>query len=293
MEKSTLSILIKNPENIGTTITIINNKKHNLCLYRGIKNMNPIEIDNEKCVACLSCVSDCPSSYLYQEDSIIKTQEKGCIECGHCYAICPTNAIKMSGYDLNEQPVVSMTQIDSDILLEAIKSRRTIRKFKPQAIDEEMINKILEAGRYSPTGGNSQNVSYTILASKQDMAEEICVNLFRKGKTICSPLIKYLKRMDITDDFFFKGAPLVIVVSAKSNIDAGLSSAYMEIMANSLGLGVLYSGFFVICTKLSRKLKNLLELEKGYSVVSCMVIGYPDVKYQRIVPRKELKYKKL
>lgn len=48
-----------------------------------------------------------------------------------------------------------------------------------------------------------------------------------------------------------------------------------------------------MCCKMSRKLKKLLELEKGYDVVTCMVIGYPDVKYQRIVPREDLKVKKL
>jgi hypothetical protein len=44
---------------------------------------------------------------------------------------------------------------------------------------------------------------------------------------------------------------------------------------------------------MSRKLKKLIELERGYEVVTGMVIGYPDVKYQRIAPRKELKVKKL
>ena len=39
--------------------------------------------------------------------------------------------------------------------------------------------------------------------------------------------------------------------------------------------------------------RKLIELEKGYEVVTCMVIGYPDVKYQRIAPRKDLKVKKL
>ena len=128
--------------------------------------------------------------------------------------------------------------------------------------------------------------------ARQDEAEEICVNLFRKGKKVGN-LSSYLRRIEVTDDFFFKGAPLIIVVSSKSNINAGLASAYMEIMANSLGLGVLYSGFFVMCTKLSRKLRNLIELEKGYDVVSCMVIGYPKVKYQRIVPRKDLQVNRL
>lgn len=254
--------------------------------------MNPIKIDKNKCILCSSCIDDCPNSYLYLDETV-KTNEKGCMECGHCYAICPKGAISMSNYDFAEEPVVLMSEIDSDLLLNAMKSRRTIRKFKPQPIEEEKINKILEAGRYCPTGANSQNVSYTILGSRQAEAEEICLKLFRRGQKVGSPLSSFLKRIDIDDNFFFKGAPLVIVVSSKSNVDGGLASSYMEIMAESMGLGVLYSGFFVMCTKLSRKLKNLLELEKGHDVVSCMVIGYPNVKYHRIVPRNDLKVKKL
>ena len=253
--------------------------------------MGPILIDYEKCIACSSCINDCPNSFIYFEDGKIRTHDKGCMECGHCYAICPEGAIKMANYDFNDEMVVSMSEINEDTLLNAIKSRRTIQ-FKPIEVEDEKVNMILEAGRYAPTGANSQNVKYTILGSKQAEAEEICVNLFRKGKKVGN-LSSYLRRIEVTDDFFFKGAPLVIVVSSKSSINAGLASAYMEIMANSLGLGVLYSGFFVMCTKLSRKLRNLIELERGYDVVSCMVIGYPKVKYQRIVPRKDLQVNRL
>ena len=63
----------------------------------------------------------------------------------------------------------------------------------------------------------------------------------------------------------------------------------MEIMAESLGLGVLYSGFFITCTRLSRKLQKVIRLPKGQKAVTCMVIGYPAVKYQRIAPRKGFK----
>lgn len=255
--------------------------------------MNPITIDDEKCVSCTLCVTDCPNNYLFLENKKIKTNTKGCMECGHCYAICPQGAITMTNYTCNEEKIVPMTEIDSDILLNAMKSRRTIRQFKSIPVEDDKIHKILEAGRYSPTGANSQNISYTILGDKQEEAEAICVNLFRKAKKLGSPLLNYLKRIDIDDDFFFKGAPLVIIVSSKRNVDAGLASSYMEIMAESLGLGVLYSGFFVACTKMSRKLRNLLKLEKGYNVVTCMVIGYPDINYQRIVPRNDLKVKKL
>ncbi len=255
--------------------------------------MNPIDIDGDKCIVCSKCINDCPSSYLFLEDEEIRTSQKGCMECGHCYAICPQGAITMTNYDSIDEEVVMMSEIDPETLLNAMKSRRTVRQFKPDPVEDEKIEKILEAGRYSPTGANKQMVSYTILGSKQREAEEICLGLFRKGKKIGSTFASFLKRIEIDDDFFFKGAPLVIVVASKSTVDGGLASSYMELMAESLGLGVLYSGFFVACSKMSRKLKKLLELEKGYDVVTCMVIGYPDVKYHRIAPRKDLKVKKL
>lgn len=255
--------------------------------------MNPIDIDADRCIVCSKCIDDCPNSYLFLENDEVHTGQKGCMECGHCYAICPQGAITMTNYDSIDEEVVLMSEINPETLLNAIKSRRTIRQFKPDPVEEEKIEKILEAGRYSPTGANRQTVSYTILESKQREAEEICLSLFRKGKKLGSAFASYLKRIEIDDDFFFKGAPLVIVVASKSTVDGGLASSYMEIMAESLGLGVLYSGFFVACCKMSRKLKKLLELEKGYNVVTCMVIGYPDVKYQRIAPRKTLKVKRL
>lgn len=102
---------------------------------------------------------------------------------------------------------------------------------------------------------------------------------------------KAIKEMKVDKDFFFKGAPLVLVISSKSNINAGLAGSYMEMMAESMGLGVLYSGFFVAYSKLSPKIRKMLELPKGHKVKACMVIGYPNVKYQRIAPRKALQAK--
>jgi heterodisulfide reductase subunit A-like polyferredoxin len=92
---------------------------------------NTISIDLEKCVGCSQCVNDCPSGYLFIHDGKAKTHEVGCIECGHCFAICPQNAIRMNNFDTTDcMTVVSMTEIDSEKLLLAMKSRRTIRQFK-------------------------------------------------------------------------------------------------------------------------------------------------------------------
>jgi len=255
--------------------------------------MNPILVNEEKCIGCGLCANDCPSSYIYIENGKAHTNKGGCLECGHCYAVCPQEAIRMLNYDCTGEAAVPMTEFSSDKLLAAMKSRRTVRQFTDQAVEDEKVQKILEAGRYSPTGGNSQNVSYTILGSRQTEAEALCVDLFRKGTSLLRRSKAFAERFNITDDFFFKGAPLVIVVSSRSSVDAGLASAYMEIMAESLGLGVLYSGFFVMCTRLSRKLRRLIGLPGGHKAVTCMVIGYPAVKYLRIVPRKPLQAKTL
>jgi NAD-dependent dihydropyrimidine dehydrogenase PreA subunit len=255
--------------------------------------MDKIVIDAAKCIGCGMCVKDCVDSSLKLEEG--KAVFKGgCIECGHCFAVCPTGAVDMPGYDTSScTEVKSMEELDSDILLQAMKSRRTIRQYKNIPVEQEKIDRILEAGRYAPTGANSQNVAYTILGSKQDEIERECVKLFRTGVNIGAKFSKYLKNKEIDDNFFFKKAPLVIVVSGHNTVNATLASAYMELTANSLGLGVLYSGFFCGCTMLSPKIKAMLRLPKGHKAVTCMIIGYPDVKYKRTVPRKPLKAKTL
>ena len=255
--------------------------------------MEKIVINSSACIGCGKCVKDCVASSLYLEGGKAKFRE-GCIECGHCYSICPVGAVDMPAYDKSGcDEVTNMTELDSDVFLQAIKSRRTVRQFKDTPISQEKLDKILEAGRYAPTGANSQNVAFTILKDKRAEIEHECVKLFRTGVNIGSRFSKLLQNTNITDDFFFKSAPLVIVVSGHDTVNASLASAYMELMANSLGLGVLYSGFFCGCTKLNPKLKAMLKLPKGHKAVCCMIIGYPDVEYKRIAPRKPLKVKEV
>ncbi|MFR5876579.1 MAG: nitroreductase family protein [Eubacterium sp.] len=255
-------------------------------------NSISISINNDRCLGCSLCIKDCPTGALYLDNNKAVPRNSGCIECGHCFAICPVNAVSMNGYDMNGcNEIGSMTDINSEKLLLAMKSRRTIRHFKADPVEQEKLDMILEAGRYSPTAANSQNVAYTVLGSKQREIEDKCISLFRSGQKLASPFVEVVKNVHIDDNFFFKGAPLVIVVSGKDDVNAGLASSYMELAAESMGLGVLYSGFFVVCSKLNPKIKSILKLPKGHKVVSCMIIGYPNVEYKRIAPRKPLNVK--
>lgn len=253
-----------------------------------------IIIQQEQCIGCGLCPGECPLGSLRMENGkAVLKPEALCIACGHCYAVCPRGAVSMPGFASEDTPVTPMESLPAEQLLRGMKSRRSIRQFTGRPVEAEKTDMILEAGRYCPTGGNSQNVHYTILGSRQQELEAECVKLFRTGKKLGSAFSGALKSMEIGEDFFFKGAPLVIVVSGTGSTDAALAASYMELMAESLGLGVLYSGFFIACTRMSGKIRRVLALPKGYKAALCMVIGYPAVKYKRIPPRKPLKLQTL
>lgn len=255
--------------------------------------MKPIRINEELCIGCAKCVRDCVSEKIRIVDSKAQFMFERCIRCGHCYAICPTGAIEMTDYEgyQGEKPL-PMTEFDSDRLLVAMKSRRTIRQFRKDDVTDEQIKKIIEAGRYCPTATNSQDFSFTVIKRTLPEVEKEAVRFFRWGQKRVTPFSSYIKNANIDDNFFFKGAPVVIIVNGKSKTNACLASSYMELMAESMGLGVLYSGFLIAAAKLDRKLGAMLKTDGGEKPVTCLVIGYPDVDYQRIPPREkaDIKY---
>ena len=52
-------------------------------------------------------------------------------------------------------------------ILEVIKTRRSIRKYKPEPVSEDETNRILEAGRWAPSAGNSQPWEFIVIRSKE------------------------------------------------------------------------------------------------------------------------------
>ena len=261
--------------------------------------MNTIVIDHNQCIRCGQCVNACVAKHLYLENGEVKAMEGACIECGHCYAVCPTKAVSMVGYDCSDCDAIgSFAQFDEDEMLLAMKSRRSIRRFTAQPVTDEQVRKIIEAGRYAPTATNMQNISYTVLrGDKLAEIERECVALFRKALKFAGLFSSAAKKREIDDHFFFFNAPVAIIVSAETgptdkfgtDINGGLASAYMEIEAESMGLGVLYSGFTVINARLNRKVKKLLNLGKKQKPIACLVVGYPDICFRRVPPRKAVK----
>lgn len=249
-------------------------------------NENIVSIDQEKCVACGLCVQDCVGEHLILTDDAIVVKPGSCPECGHCFAICPQNAISLRGYDLSEADAVphGLDYFDSDLFLLALKSRRSCRHFQKKEIPSSVLNQILDAGRYSPTASNMQDVHITILRDLRPEIERLAVEFLRRKQQEGLEKLTFMHRT-ITEDYFFKGAPLVLTVSSVNALDAGLASAYMELMAYNLGLGVLYSGYFQYVFAGCEEIRTLVGLPEGEKLGSCLVLGYPELQHERIVPR--------
>ena len=89
------------------------------------------------------------------------------------------------------------------------------------------------------------------------------------------------------NDSIFFNAPSVILVVSNNPINGALASSNMELVTNALGLGTFFSGFFVKASEENPEIRNFIGLKENQKVVSCMVIGYPNVTYKRTAPRKD------
>ena len=95
------------------------------------------------------------------------------------------------------------------------------------------------------------------------------------------------KQDPVKNDKIFFNAPVAIFVASPNNVNAGLASSNMELITNALGLGTFFSGFSIVAAKDNQPILDLLGLDSSDELLSCLVIGYPNVKYQRTVPRKD------
>jgi nitroreductase len=132
-------------------------------------------------------------------------------------------------------------------VIENILTRRSIRKYKNQQIEDEDLKIILEAAKYAPSGGNSQTWHFTVLQNKEYLLKlngyiragfeklEVNENTYRS--------VRAAKAASKNDNYnFYYNAPTLIIVSneadyANAMADSACALENMFLAANSLNLG--------------------------------------------------------
>lgn len=261
-----------------------------------------ITIDHDNCSGCGLCVKECAFELLEIKDNQALISRDGCISCGHCSAVCPESVITVNKYDMSE--VLSynpqVMQIDADQLCGFMKYRRSVRQFTNIPVEKEKIDKIIEAGRYSPTGGNGQTVRYIVLQNQLEDVRKLAVrSLHKAALELPAEQVPYrdmylriYEAEKQNRDLLFYHAPALIAVldfQTNNNVNASIAASRMELMANALGLGVCFIGFFVSAVKFEPQLNDLLGINSRYKIAASLAIGYPAVDYLRTVSRKRAK----
>src|SRR5690606_15602120 len=101
-----------------------------------------------------------------------KEAAKFCIQCGHCVAVCPHGGISLDHLTPGNCPPVDRTLIPGPEQVEhLLRSRRSIRTFKRQRIDQEQILRLINIARYAPTGHNLQQVHWLIIKEPEEVAK--------------------------------------------------------------------------------------------------------------------------
>ncbi|MCR4945172.1 MAG: nitroreductase family protein [Clostridium sp.] len=128
-------------------------------------------VNTDKCIGCTLCTQDCIVSDIEMIDGKSHIKNEACIKCGHCIAICPVGTVSSNDEeDYSMDEVIEYNKedfdIDSERLMNFMKFRRSVRLFKEDDVEEEKIEKILEAGKFTQTGSNVQDVSYVVIKDK-------------------------------------------------------------------------------------------------------------------------------
>lgn len=264
--------------------------------------MPKIKIDREKCIRCGACIKDCITYSIESGKEgypvVSYSGESRCIACQHCFAICPVGAIT---FDNNKpEKADSVNYGNPQEILSLIKSRRSIRQFKDEEITLRELQKLKDMLPYIPTGCNFNGLHFSFIESKSAMNEirdyvnnkvlKLISNKFTKK--YAGKFVKYKTAFENGEDIIFRGAPHMIVVSSAinapcANVDPIIALSYIELYAQSLGLGTCWCGFAQSCFKIMPKLSKMVDIPDGYKPVYVMLLGKPAVKYQRtVIPAK-------
>jgi len=157
-------------------------------------------------------------------------------------------------------------------VLKSIQERRSIRKFDYRPVPVEMLEKILNAARWAPSGGNQQPYRFIIVEDYVELVKAVSPNVYGDPPVIIAACLEYPKNASKDTECL-------------SLMGLGSAIQNMLLAAHSLGLGSLWCG----CVQMRREVEKILGIEedRDVHVYSLIGIGYTAEKPEP-PPRKAL-----
>ena len=163
-------------------------------------------------------------------------------------------------------------------VLETIKSRRSIRKYKSDMVPQDKLEKIIEAGTYAATGMGKQSPIIVAVTNKELRDKLSAMNA---------------KIMGVNSDPFY-GAPVVLIVLADKSrptylYDASLVMGNLMLEAEAQGVGScwIHRAKEEFESEEGKEILKSLGIEGDYEGIGHCVLGYADGPAPKAAPRKD------
>ena len=165
----------------------------------------------------------------------------------------------------------------SDVL-ETIKSRRSIRKYKSDMVPQDKLEKIIEAGTYAETGMGKQSPIIVAVTNKELRDKLSAMNAKIMGTN--------------TDPFY--GAPVVLIVLADKSrptylYDGSLVMGNLMLEAEAQGIGScwIHRAKEEFESEEGKEILKSLGIEGDYEGIGHCVLGFADGPAPKAAPRKD------
>ena len=251
-----------------------------------------IYIDRERCTVCGLCAKVCPLLCFRAEDGAMQTRhEEYCMRCGQCTAVCPSAAVSLEGAPADSlrelKPFLSFEEFDN-----LARGRRSVRAFKDDPVPRELLLRALDCARHAPTGKNFENVTWLVVEGKARLRRiaDAVVDVSRNDPRMAA----VARSHDAGHDPIFRGAPCAVFALADSNYDLSacncdIAVSYLELALPTLGLGACWAGFAMRAAIHSADVRAAFPVPEGLTPFAGLMVGLPELKYQRVPARRELR----
>ena len=166
-------------------------------------------------------------------------------------------------------------------VMQAIRTRRSVRKYKEDKVPQELLDQIIEAGTYAASAKGRQPWLVLCVTNEAMLDKMARLNAAVMGKT-----------KEEYDPFF--GAPAALVVLARKDVptrayDGSLMMGNLMLAAHALGLGSCWvnRAYEVFESDAGKQILRELGIEEEYEGVGNCVLGYIDGEVREAAPRKE------
>ncbi len=177
--------------------------------------------------------------------------------------------------------------VNMNKVLKVIKSRRSIRNFKPEQISQESLDLILQAGTYAPTAHNEQPWYFTVI-QKEEMLKYIN-DRTREG--MAESDIAWVQKTGSNPSFQVTyNAPTLIVVSGRTDAmawSADCAAAIQNILlaAESLDIGSVWLGLLRFFFEWEGE-AGKLGIPQGYQPYYGIALGYKPEGKKPLTPKR-------